>query len=123
MKATLKWNGPGVLAEIHAKSWEGIQRAVAFYHTKLLEALNVSNPRPYTTPSKPGEPPRKRTGWLQRNVAYELDEAKGEARIGVRENAKYGAYLELGTRFMKARPWLVATLKKHWNTIKALAGG
>ncbi|MEK7767082.1 MAG: hypothetical protein AAB368_12670, partial [bacterium] len=46
-------------------------RTVVFFHTGLQLVLNKSNPRPYKTPSKPGEPPRKRTGFGQRNVQYE----------------------------------------------------
>lgn len=121
IQAKLNWRGGEEMATIRAASWDGVRRAVVFYFTQLQQALNVSNPRPYKTPSRPGEPPRKRTGFLQRAIAYELDEAKGEARVGVKANAKYAGFLELGTSRMAARPFLLATLEKFLPQIKALA--
>lgn len=123
MPTSLTWNGPQVLAELQAAGWEGVQRTTVFFWQKVVEALNVSNPRPYVTPSNPGEPPRKRTGWLQRNILYELDEAAKTGRVGIGRLALYGAYLELGTRRMAARPFLLATLDKHRQQLEALAAG
>jgi hypothetical protein len=102
--------------------WRG-DEALAFFWQACVQTLNVSNPRPYDTPSKPGEPPRKRTGWLQRNVLYELDEKTLSGRVGITRNARYGLYLELGTRRMAARPWLLATLQKVEKQLNAIAGG
>jgi hypothetical protein len=118
-----EWHGEEAMAQVKALTFERLKRAVVFFHTEVLAALNKSNPRPYTTPSKPGEPPRKRTGWLQRNVLYELDEKALEGRVGLTPNAKYGLFLEVGTKRMAARPWLFATLKRLWNKIKAIAEG
>lgn len=121
--AKLTWNATQATAEIQARGWQGIARAVVYLHTQLLHALNVSNPRPYTTPSRPGEAPRKRTGWLQRNVLYELDKDAMTGRVGVTKNAQYGLYLELGTKRMAARPWLWATVERCWRQLQALAMG
>jgi HK97 gp10 family phage protein len=52
--------------------------------------------------SDPGEPPRKQRGRLQGSVAFAIEGLIG--RVGT--NLKYGRWLELGTRKMKARPWL-----------------
>ncbi len=123
IQAKLSWNGPQAQKQVLAASWQALQRAVVYYHTKLLEALNVSNPRPYKMPSRLGEPPRKRTGYLQRNVLYELDEPALTARVGMSTNAKYGAYLEKGTKHLQRRPWLLATLDKFIHQTKALAEG
>lgn len=119
----MKWYGDDVVKQTMSASWENLVKAIVYYHTRLLEAVNVSNPRPHVTPSQPGEPPRKRTGWLQRHIRYELDQASGRGRVGVAVNAIYGLYLELGTRRMRARPWLLATLRKHLDRIRAIAGG
>lgn len=115
-------NQQQIQAGIVAAAWEGLLRAVVYYHSALLAALNVSNPRPHETPSPPGQPPRKRTGWLQRNVLYETDEKAGLARVGITKNARYGLFLELGTGRMAARPWLLATLQRVWPRMQALAG-
>jgi hypothetical protein len=119
--AKFTWNGPAVVTEIKAASWERIVRVVVFFHTEVLAVLNKSNPRPYVTPSLPGEPPRKRTGWLQRNVRYELAKGKQVGRIGITPNAKYGLYLEIGTKRMKPRPWLLATLTRLLPQLRAMA--
>lgn len=69
-------------------------------------------------PSKPGEPPRKQTGELRRRTTYEVDAAKGIARIGT--NVKYGRWLEFGTSRMKPRPWLrraLAEVRSQVDTI------
>lgn len=117
----LTWHGDVAITEVKGVAWERIQRIVVFFHTEVLAVLNKNNPRPYTSPSKPGEPPRKRTGWLQRNVLYELDAKKQEGRVGITRNALYGLYLEMGTKFMAARPWLFATLKRLMPKLKSMA--
>jgi hypothetical protein len=117
----LVWHGDEAMKEVRANTWEKIQRMVVFFHTELLAVLNKPNPPPYANSSKPGEPPRKRTGWLQRNVLYELDEKKLEGRIGITKNAIYGLFLELGTKTMAARPWLFATLARLMPQLKAMA--
>lgn len=134
IKATLKINDGDPTAQVVAASWKGLQRAVVFLWTSIQAALNTSaNPQSvkrrgggsrtvYTSPSKPGEPPHKRTGHLQRNVLYEFDEANKSAKVGVTQNAKYGMFLEVGTKRVAARPWLLATLNKVWAQLEALAG-
>lgn len=112
-----------VLAALKKAAWENVLRAAVVFQTQVLQALNVSNPRPYKTPSAPGEPPRKRTGFLQANVQLDVDEANLTARVGILANAKYGAYLEFGTRKMKPRPFLSLVLGKFGQQLAALLGG
>ena len=116
------WLG-GVARQAEQAAWDGLRRAVVHYWTAVVNALNVSNPRPHKTPSRPGEPPRKRTGTLQVNVLYEFDRPALAARVGVGANAPHGPPLERGTRRMKARPFLLATLRKVLPQLRALAGG
>ena len=119
MKTDAQWNGDGkngAAAHIKIASWEAIQRVTVYFWQAVQLALNVSNPRPYLTPSKPGEPPRKRTGWLAANVIYELDERKQEGRVGVTTGAIYGIFLEL----MMNRPWLLGTLNKVRGQLEAI---
>lgn len=122
----LKWNGEAVKHELRAASWAGVVRATIYTHTKLVEETGVSAKVGTGTTaadyqaSKPGEPPRKRTGWMQRHIMFELDEANGRGRLGIAKNAIYGIFLELGTKRVKARPWLLATVTKYRAQIKAL---
>jgi len=128
IQSRINWNGDAAKHAIVAAGWDGIRLAVEFYVQKLREVLNVSvrGPKrkgraPLYLPSRPGEPPHKRTGWLQRHVKADYDKPNLRAKVGIDVAAIYGVYLELGTAHMKARPWLLATLKKYWDKIKALA--
>lgn len=117
----------------------GIQAATTFLQTQCKLAVNVSNPgQPvkvkrkrkggnkrsrtiYPSPSAPGEPPRKRTGFGQRHIRKEFDPKAMVGRVGVAQNAIYMLYLEIGTRRVKRRPWLVSTFMKHRAMIGRLA--
>jgi hypothetical protein len=114
-------NGKERIAEIEVAGWEAVQRCTVFLWTECVKATGISNPRPYITPSQPGEPPRLRTGHGQRNITYELDPAKGIGRVGVRVNAIYMAYLDQGTRRVLPRPWLLATAIKFRKQLEAIA--
>lgn len=94
-------------------AWDAIRRATVFFWQKLTEELNKSNPRPYRTPSKPGEPPRLRTGFLKKSVQYQLSEPDMRGTVGVDRNCKYAVFLEKGTAVMEARPFLSFCLKKY----------
>ena len=131
--ANLNWNGDRVKQLAFDAGWEKLVRMTEFFWGHLLQALNVPNSgvrvkrrgggtrTVYPNPSKPGEPPRKRTGWLQRHVQREYDKASLTSRVGVQRNALYGIFLELGTRRMAARPWLLATLNKVRTQLEAIA--
>ena len=123
ISAKLDWKGDTATAELRKAAWERVRRAVVFFWQTVQTSLNVSNPRPYKSPSQPGEPPRKRTGWLAGHVLYELDEKTLSGRVGLGKNALYGVYLEAGTRVMAARPWLIATLNKVKAQLEALLKG
>lgn len=111
------------LAEIEAAGWEAIERCTVELWTACVKAVGVPNPRPYTTPSRPDEPPRLRTAFGQRNISYELLRDRGIGRVGVRANARYMAMLDRGTRYIKERPWLLATARRIWPRLQALAQG
>ncbi|MDO8598439.1 MAG: hypothetical protein Q7R45_17655 [Sulfuricaulis sp.] len=115
-RAKHKDNSKEVYRWIEKAGWEGILRATVYFWQTVQQVLNVNNPPPYKTPSAPGEPPRKRTGFGQSNVIYETDRAGMRTRVGVLSNAKYLATLEL----FRNRPWLMATLRKVWPKLKAL---
>lgn len=142
MSVRLKFHDKAFMQQLQSATAEGLQAATTLLHTKCQLALNksagprrvkVKRPVPggnrrsrtvYSSPSSPGEPPRKRTGWLQRNTVQEFDaQAKGgpAGRVGVSRNAMYGLYLELGTRRIAPRPWLVRTLMENRAILGRLA--
>lgn len=63
-------------------------------------------------PSAPGTPPRPRTGNLRRS--YNIDPHPQERMVRVGSDpaiAPYAPFVELGTRFMEARPALIPALE------------
>lgn len=120
----------------------GLKAAAVFYWAEARKAVGVANTgtrrkrrsktagggkgSQYTTydnPSKPGEPPRLRTGFGQSHIRHEYNGNKKDpaVRIGVTKKGLYMFFLEVGTRTIRPRPWLMATLKKHWRQIGRLA--
>lgn len=82
---------------------DGLKAGTVFYHARAQQAVNTSNQRG-TKPSQPGEPPRKRTGFGQQNIVYEIDEDQFRSRMGVTKNGIYMFWLEVGTRPKRIRP-------------------
>ena len=128
----------------------GIRRATIFLHAQARIAVSVPNTgvtktrkrktktkggktfekgssyTVYENPSAPGQPPRtrKRTGF--RNVVHEYNDNDRDprGRVGVKQGGIHLAYLEVGTARVKARPWLLATLRKFGRIIgKMMATG
>lgn len=67
------------------------------------------------TASAPGNPPNSDTGFLIRHIKFELDKEKLVAVVGT--NLKYGKYLEMGTKHIRARPWLLPAFEMHRTQI------
>jgi hypothetical protein len=75
----------------------------------------------YPNPSLPGESPRLRTGFGRKNVVINHDPKGRWVRIGVSQNGMYMFLLEVGTRRVARRPWLLKTLMENQQVIGALA--
>lgn len=71
--------------------------------------------------SKPGEPPRTRRyqQGLLGSVFHEVNPVLLRGIVGT--PMKHGLYLELGTRRMKARPWLKPALNMSLERIRRIA--
>lgn len=138
MSVRLTVNDKELNAALGKATAEGMAMATQYYHSELKRAVNQPNTGTrvkvkrqtaggnttsrtvYDNPSKPGEAPRKRTGFGQRGIVREIDRPKIMARVGVTANAIYMYYLELGTKHIARRPWLMATLKKKKATMAKL---
>jgi HK97 gp10 family phage protein len=70
--------------------------------------------------SRPGQPPQVRRGFGRKNIDVEVYPSQLYARLGVRKNAAYMAYLEVGTGRIQARPWLVRALEETKSALQAL---
>jgi HK97 gp10 family phage protein len=65
---------------------------------------------PYPPASRPGRPPHRRTGKLLRSV--KVVRTLTGARVQIGKDAIYASFLESGTRFMKARPFLSTAMRR-----------
>jgi hypothetical protein len=73
------------------------------------------------THSAPGNPPFKQKGRLRGSIAWEIVQGAAGGIVGrVGTNLKVGRYLELGTRRMKARPFLRPNLRNASYAIKLI---
>ena len=81
----------------------------------------------YTRPSRPGEPPHKRTGNLQRGIWLKHDSRRPAAQVGWSRNAIYGLYHDQGIRYARVgkqkRPHMMATFHKNKASISRVAMG
>jgi len=137
-----KWHGDEFNRQLRKSTAVGLKLAAVFFHARCRAAVNVINTgtrrkrtrdtaggkkgSQYTTydnSSKPGEPPRKRTGVGQSNIKWEYNDDKRDpaVRVGVTKKGLYMIFLELGTKTVLPRPWLLATLTKFWRMIGKLA--
>lgn len=139
MASSLKWNGKEFAAKLEAATTEGLMRAGQFYHTKCVMAVSKPNTgrsvkvkrqtpggnkrtrTVYPNPSKPGESPRLRTGFGRKNIVVNHDKRGRWTRVGVSKNGIYMFYLEVGTRRIARRPWLLKTLMENQEMIGKLA--
>lgn len=120
MAARMKWHDVDLNRRLEEAEERGLQAAGLAYQRELKSVVNVSA-RGGAAASSPGDPPRKRTGNLQRNIVMETDDTSRSVAVGVKKNAIYGLFLELGTRFIAARPWMRPTLKRMIGRLEATA--
>lgn len=65
-------------------------------------------------PSRPGEFPRKQTGFFRSSIAYQITtDANGVAQGRVGTAYKVGKFLDRGTMRAAARPWLGRTVREE----------
>lgn len=72
------------------------------------KSIQSSAPDPQTGRSRPGNPPKTDTGRLVNSIYVNREDNVVE----VGSNVKYATYLEFGTRFMAARPFLGPAFRK-----------
>lgn len=139
MAIVIRWNGPQLQRALKTATAKGIAMAGVFLQTQCKLAVNRPNTGQrrvrtrttsrgrkgssytvYPNSSKPGEPPKVRTGHGRDNIVHEHDAQVPASRVGVRRNALYMIYHELGLRGAR-RPWLVATLMRVQGVLARLA--
>lgn len=140
----VQWNGNVFILQLEAATGRNLQRAGAVYMALCKKAVSVPNTGVtrirkrntkagrkgsqytiYPHSSKEGEPPRVRTSFGRSMITMQYLPLKKDprVRVGVRTNAKYMIFLELGTKRIAPRPWLVNTFMKNRKLIGAYAAG
>ena len=106
----LNWRGDAVKAEYRRRTQRLIKLITIDTHNQIKKSINRQGPtktNPTASPSRPGEPPKKRTGRLISSIGFRL-----KKNIGiVGSSVVYSKFLELGTSKMAARPFFQPALK------------
>lgn len=118
---TQRKKADGTFETLSAKHWYNEQDFAERISEKTGRKLKAKSVTIYPNPSKPGESPKVRTGFGRNNIVINHDPKGRYVRIGVSENGMYMFWLEVGTRSIARRPWLLKTLMDNQRVIGALA--
>lgn len=125
------WRTADLLTKTKAELEKGFVRAGLHFVSSLRVALNVDQPYRRSkrtgryrglSPSAPGQYPRKLSGQLMRSITYQFDKSKMELTVGS-NLVGYPSFLQSGTRFMQARPFLSLSWASEQSTIGKLILG
>jgi len=86
-------------------------------HESTGKTVKLYGPKREHDVSSPGNPPNSDLGMLAHSISFDVDPANLTAVVGT--NLKYGAYLEMGTTKMAARPWLFPAFDAHREEVKS----
>jgi hypothetical protein len=71
----------------------------------------------YPHSSRPGESPRRRTGFGHKNIVQGYNAAQQDGRVGYTRNARYMTFHELGIRYKRVgfqqRPTIVPAIREN----------
>jgi hypothetical protein len=101
--------------------------------TNSGETIKITRPRKggnktqrtiYPDSSRPGESPRRRTGFGRENIVMGYSKQRKEGRVGYTRNARYMTFHELGIRYKKMgfqqRPTIVPVLRDNPQQLVAV---
>ena len=122
-KVQIKWFGGKATRRIERIMWDRLDQSAELVKSQVMRNLLAKptwpagrNIPPYK-PSKPGEIPHVDRTRLSKTIFWDRP-SKFVRRIGT--PLKYGLFLQVGTRTIKARPYLDVTLRQNMARIKAI---
>jgi len=122
--AKARWHPQRFIRKVDANFDARLDRTALMLQSDIVRQFKKGNPTPPgNTPSAPGEVPAVVTGTLKRSIAIETPR-QHVRRIGSTIQPEGGQrhsraiFLEFGTRFMAARPWLRPSLERNKSRIK-----
>ncbi len=108
------WFGEQYLSDLEKHFQKQLKAAAIYLVSKIREKIDVAQEvagkgvrRRGLDPSKPNEPPKRVLGRLLRSISWEFT---GDFTAGVGTSLLYGLFLELGTVWTAARPYIRSTL-------------
>jgi hypothetical protein len=102
---------PGPLRQLLNGVNGPVARDLAVRAIRVESAAKTALNNAFPPPSRPGEPPHKRTARLQTSVTWVLGEDSIGLYAAVGTNVDYGYWLEVGTDTIQPRPWLNPALR------------
>jgi hypothetical protein len=138
IQIVMQWNGQEVSKALEDEAWRLLMLATNIVRnhaialcSKPAKRIRVRRTRDtsrgkkgsqYTIfrGSRPGEPPQVRRGFGRKSIDMELSRESLTTQLGVRRNAAYMAYLEVGTGRIRPRPWLLPALEMSQGQLRAL---
>jgi len=106
----LKWYGKKQKKKVRDIIHEVQETAGKQMVAEIKKSINTAFP----PASRPGRPPHRRTGNLQKSIDYWVDKKTFHVQIGPNTDALYGIWLEEGTVKMDPRPYL-EPVAKRWR--------
>ena len=117
MAVTVKWNGDRFMRQVQAEAVRRLAMATAHVVVKVKENISTSSQRG-ANPSDPGEFPHANLGTLRNSIRGEVNARRLRGRVG--SNLFYSKFLEIGTKFMAARPFLRRTLNEQRQRVRRI---
>lgn len=109
MPPRVEWFGAAVEMRVRRGAKTYLRKLTREVRREVVKSVG----RPWLgVPSRPGHPPKRRTGTLQASFRARVTESGGRIHGEVFSVASYQKFLELGTRKMAPRPHLVRALTK-----------
>lgn len=117
----LRWYAAQVTKVLEDAVLVGLGNAGQVLYRRAVTVVDKS----YPPASQPGEPPRKRSGVLQRGLTVWIERVPGGGIVHMgwrRDNPVYARYLAGGTRRMAARPTMPVVLRDRREDAIATVG-
>jgi len=139
----ITWNGEALKRYTHKQIEAGLYAAAVELHRIARKKASIPNAGQtvavkrqraggnkssrtiYPHSSRPGESPRRRTGFGQKNIVFGISQDGTTARVGYTRNARYMTYHELGIRYSRVglqyRPTIVPAMRHNAPRLAMIA--
>lgn len=118
MTSSLEWHGAEITRFLMSAEEKSLKAAARELHRAYRQNLN--RPAVYIgggrwEGSRPGEMPKKRTGFLRESVYWYWDRATRKVLFGLVDipgaDQHYGEILDIGSKRIRPRPWILVTVE------------